>query len=153
MAWPESGRKFISASVRKDCSREKTVFRRKGLEIKARSLPGERCQGRSPGFRRCSLNSLLLLAKPQVRIVSRHRAWVEGGLFLGVPERQSAFSLTLWAGVMSGRRDSWTEMRTRSYIGKANFQSAATTSNISLTQEWVITAVQAPPNESYGGVL
>lgn len=53
---------------------------------------------------------------------------------------------------MSGRRDSWTEMRTRSYIGKANFQSAATTSNISLTQEWVITAVQAPPNESYGGV-
>lgn len=54
---------------------------------------------------------------------------------------------------MSGRRDSWTEMRTRSYIGKANFQSAATTSNISLTQEWVITAVQAPPNESYGGIL
>lgn len=41
-------------------------------------------------------------------------------------------------------------MRTRSYIGKANFQSAATTSNISLTQEWVITAVQAPPLESYG---
>lgn len=62
----------------------------------------------------------------------------------------SAFSLTLWAGVMSGRRDSWTEMRARSYVGKTNFQSAATTSNISLTQEWVITAVQAPPPESYG---